>query len=196
MLFTIILGLLFALPAFATDYSFEGGTVTIDSIGVAGSTVTITAVADSGYVLYSVTVTDTSGAALPLVSDGDGVYHFTMPAMEISINVIFQPYYTIETSGGIDSTVESYNISASGSVDSTAAISLNAAKLGSSLILSSGSVLRICTNKTQMVRVYGMNGQLVKAQSVPAGETFVKGLESGFYLVKLSDGTKASVGIR
>lgn len=194
-LFAIIFGLILALPVAAKDYSFEGGTVSIDSLGVAGSTVTIKAVADSGYVLYSVSVTDASGEALPLVEDSAGVYHFTMPAMEISINVVFQPYYSIGTSGAVDSTAESYSISVSGKVDSTAALSPSKMRLGSS-IAASGSALRVSTNKEQMLRVYGVNGRLVKAQSVPAGETSISGLKSGFYLVKLSDGTKASVGIK
>lgn len=195
-LFAIIFGLILALPAAAKDYSFEGGTVSIDSLGVAGSTVTIKAVADSGYVLHSVSVTDTSGEALPLVEDSAGVYHFTMPAMEISINVVFQPYYSIGTSGAVDSTAESYSISVSGKVDSTAALSPSKMRLGSSMIAASGSALRIATNKEQMLRVYGVNGRLVKAQSVPAGETSINGLPSGVYMVKLSDGTKASVGIK
>lgn len=195
--YTFVLGLLFALPAFAsTTYEFEGGTVTVDSIGVAGSTVTMTVEADSGYVLYSITITDSSGSEIGLVDNGDGSYYFVMPDREITINVIFKPIYTITVSGTTDTTGVVEVDSSGSSSSSTSPIVLSPAKLGASVIRSSGSALRISTNTAQTVRVYGVNGRLVKAVSVPAGETFVGGLKSGFYMVKLSDGTKASVGIK
>ena len=54
-----------------------------------GDTVTITVKPDSGYVLNSLTVTDSKGNALKLTDKGDGKYAFTMPAGKVEVNAAF-----------------------------------------------------------------------------------------------------------
>lgn len=171
MCLALFLGLLFAVPSLAsTEIEVEGGTIIVDSLGVAGDVVTISVEPDSGYALYSITVKDTSGSEIGVVANSDGTYYFIMPAKPITIYAVF----ALATSPIVKSSIA----------------------VGSSLIRSSGSQLRISTNKAQQARIYGVNGKLVKSQNLPAGETLVNGLNSGFYMVKLSDGTKASVSIR
>lgn len=178
----LVFGLFFAAPILAdTKYEVDGGTVVVDSLGQAGETVTVKVRPDSGYVLYSLTVSDTSGTNVPTTQKNDSTYYFTMPNKPITINAVFKVAYSIDAEGEVDSTLTS--------IRSTIAF-------GSSAIYGNGSRLRISTNRAQLVRVYGVNGRLVKSQGIPAGDTFIEGLKSGFYMVKLSDGTKASIGIR
>ena len=68
----------------------ENGTVTVSPKNAsAGSTVTITAKPDSGYVLETISVTDKNGNDLKLTDKGNGKYTFTMPASKVEIKVTF-----------------------------------------------------------------------------------------------------------
>lgn len=159
----------------STTIEVDGGVVTLDSLGAAGDIVTITVTPDSGNSIYSVEVLvieDGDTTQVGVVDNGDSTYSFVMPSSPVTVNVTFKPTELM-----------------------TAAIK-SSVVLGSSLVRASGSQLMVRTNKAQKIRVYGANGALVKAQNVPAGETFISGLTSGVYMVKLSDGTKTTVGIK
>lgn len=54
-----------------------------------GTTVTVTAVPDEGYVLEKLTVTDADGKTLPLIGKGDGKYAFSMPASKVTVEASF-----------------------------------------------------------------------------------------------------------
>lgn len=70
--------------------SVPGGTVTVSSKNPAkGSTVTITVKPDSGYRLDYLTVTDASGANIPLVDKGDNKYTFVMPDSKVTLDYAF-----------------------------------------------------------------------------------------------------------
>lgn len=57
----------------------------------AGTTVTLTATADAGYVLDTLTVTGKSGTELTLTPLGDGKYSFKMPAEPVAVKAAFVP---------------------------------------------------------------------------------------------------------
>ena len=57
------------------------------------TTVTLTAAADEGYELKSLTVTDAGGNALELTDKGGGKYTFTMPAGNVTVKAVFLPDY-------------------------------------------------------------------------------------------------------
>jgi len=68
----------------------EHGKVTSNRVNAAcGTTVTLTVTPDSGYVLDTLTVTDSRGNALKLTAKGDGKYTFTMPSRAITVTVRF-----------------------------------------------------------------------------------------------------------
>lgn len=56
-----------------------------------GSAVTVTAEAEEGYVLESLTVTDEKGRELALTDKGGGRYVFTMPGGEVTVEALFVP---------------------------------------------------------------------------------------------------------
>ena len=55
----------------------------------AGSTVTITVLPDSGYVLETISATDRNGNDLKLTDRGNGKYTFTMPGSRVEVKVTF-----------------------------------------------------------------------------------------------------------
>ena len=55
-----------------------------------GVTITITATADGGYVLESLTATDASGKQLTLMPKADGKYTFSMPASAVTVSGTFR----------------------------------------------------------------------------------------------------------
>ena len=68
----------------------ENGTVTVSPKNAsAGSTVTITVLPDSGYVLETISVTDKNGNDLKLTDKSNGKYTFTMPTSKVEIKVTF-----------------------------------------------------------------------------------------------------------
>ncbi|MDE6455794.1 MAG: S-layer homology domain-containing protein, partial [Dysosmobacter sp.] len=56
-----------------------------------GSTVTLTVTPDSGYVLDTLTVTDSRGNEIKLTAQGDGKYTFTMPSRAVTVKATFAP---------------------------------------------------------------------------------------------------------
>lgn len=69
--------------------STKNGTVTVETENVKeGDTVTISAVADSGFLLDSIAVTDREGKEIELI-ELDGKYTFTMPGNTITIKAVF-----------------------------------------------------------------------------------------------------------
>ena len=70
--------------------SVPGGTVTVSrSSAASGSTVTVTPVADDGFRVGEVTVTDAAGKAVTVRDNGDGTWSFTMPASDVTVGVTF-----------------------------------------------------------------------------------------------------------
>ena len=68
----------------------QHGTVTVDpTIADAGDTVTIKTKADTGYVVKSVTVTDTDGNKIDVTAAADGTYSFVMPRKSVKVAVTF-----------------------------------------------------------------------------------------------------------
>jgi hypothetical protein len=73
-----------------TAPSAANGTVTLYAKNAAaGSTVTVTAKPEEGYVLDKLTVTDANGNELTLTSQGDGTYTFVMPDARVSVEALF-----------------------------------------------------------------------------------------------------------
>lgn len=69
----------------------EHGTIrTSRGSASAGSTVTLTAIPDSGYMLDSLTVTDSRGVSLAL-TEKNGRYTFTMPEGAVTVHAVFVP---------------------------------------------------------------------------------------------------------
>ena len=61
------------------------------SFAPGGSTVTLTAVPDSGYGLDTLTVTDSRGDPVKLTGKGGGKYTFTMPGRAVTVKASFAP---------------------------------------------------------------------------------------------------------
>lgn len=84
-----------------TEYSVnipstQGGTVTADSTSVsAGATVTLTVSPETGYGLYSLTITDASGTIASTPGEGN-TYTFTMPQSDVTINATFERVFEIQ----------------------------------------------------------------------------------------------------
>ena len=85
----------------------EYGTITVSPKNAsAGDTVTVTVKPDSGYVLGSLTVTDSKGDELTLTDLGDGRYRFTMPARRVEVKASFVK--TVEVSLFADVMIDAY----------------------------------------------------------------------------------------
>ena len=85
----------------------EYGTITVSPKNAsAGDTVTVTVKPDSGYVLGSLTVTDSKGDELTLTGLGDGRYRFTMPARRVEVKASFVK--TVEVSPFADVMIDAY----------------------------------------------------------------------------------------
>lgn len=70
--------------------SAENGTVKADlDYALNDTTVTVTATADQGYNLDTVTATDKDGNKVALTDKGNGKYTFTMPASEVTVTAKF-----------------------------------------------------------------------------------------------------------
>ena len=68
----------------------DNGTVTSSRTRASkGLMVTLTAKADEGYKLDTITVTDKSGSEIKLTDKGDGKYTFTMPASAVTVKASF-----------------------------------------------------------------------------------------------------------
>ena len=77
--------------------SASNGTVSVDKDRASsGSTVTITAEPDEGYVVGSVTVTDSDGNEITVRDRGNNEYTFTMPSSRVTIEVEFVEDTTVE----------------------------------------------------------------------------------------------------
>lgn len=76
----------------------DHGKVTSDRNNAAnGSTVTLTVIPDSGYMLDTLAVTDSQGNEIKLTDKGNGKYTFTMPNRAVAVNATFVP-----SSGSLD----------------------------------------------------------------------------------------------
>ena len=64
-----------------------------------------------------------------------------------------------------------------------------------SRIRSSGGTLYIDTSAPLDVSITTMAGKLIRHSPLPAGSNHLYGLPAGFYVVRLSNGTTAKVGI-
>ena len=70
----------------------EHGKVTSNRTNTSsGSTVTLTTIPDSGYVLDTLTVTDNRGNKIKLTEKDSGKYTFTMPSGAVTVKAIFVP---------------------------------------------------------------------------------------------------------
>lgn len=70
----------------------EHGKVTASPTNAnSGSTVTLTVTPDSGYMLDTLTVTDSRGNEIKLTAQGGGKYTFTMPSRAVTIKATFSP---------------------------------------------------------------------------------------------------------
>ena len=70
----------------------EHGKVTVSPTSASsGNTVTLTVTPDSGYVLDTLTVTDSRGNEIKLTARGDGKYTFTMPGRAVTVKATFTP---------------------------------------------------------------------------------------------------------
>ena len=68
----------------------DNGTVTSSRKSASrGATVTLTAKADEGYQLDTLTVTDKNGTEIKLTDKGDGKYTFTMPSSAVTVTAVF-----------------------------------------------------------------------------------------------------------
>ena len=77
--------------------NITGGTLTLDKTSaVAGDTVQITATPDSGYELKTLTYTPENGTATPIIVNTNGVGSFTMPAGNVTIDVVFAQLHDID----------------------------------------------------------------------------------------------------
>ena len=93
--------------AVSTPSKTEHGTVTVSPrYAERGDTVTITVKPDSGYVLGSLTVTDSKGNELTLTDKGNGKYTFVMPAGKVEVKASFAK--EIETSPFADVATDAY----------------------------------------------------------------------------------------
>ena len=91
----------------STPSKTENGTVTVSPKSASkGSTVTITVKPDSGYVLGSLTVTDSKGNELKLTDKGNGKYTFTMPSGRVEVKASFTK--EVETSPFADVATDAY----------------------------------------------------------------------------------------
>ena len=70
----------------------EHGKVTSNRVNASGgSTVTLTVTPDSGYVLDTLTVSDSLGNKIKLTAQGGGKYTFTMPSRAVTVKAAFAP---------------------------------------------------------------------------------------------------------
>ncbi len=69
----------------------ENGAVKADTLrAAANGKVTLTVTPDDGYVLDSLTVTDSTGKAVTVTDNGDGTYTFTMPQGGVTVEAAFK----------------------------------------------------------------------------------------------------------
>ena len=68
----------------------ENGTVTLSRTSAPkNAKITLTVQLDQGYKLDKLTVTNSSGEAVPLTDNGDGTYTFTIPAKKVTVTAAF-----------------------------------------------------------------------------------------------------------
>ena len=85
----------------------ENGTVTVTPSNASkGTTVTVNAKPDAGYILGNLEVKDANGNALSLTDKGNGKYTFTMPAGKVEIKANFAK--EVETSPFSDVSTDAY----------------------------------------------------------------------------------------
>ena len=77
--------------SWAIDVSkVSGGQLTVSASRAGkGETITVTAKADSGYVLDKVEVTSAAGSTITLKDKGNGQFTFTMPASKVTVSAVF-----------------------------------------------------------------------------------------------------------
>ena len=86
----------------------EHGSVTVSpDSAAAGDTVAITVTPDKGYILETITVTDSRGNELNLTDKGDGKYTFTMPSGKVEVKATFMDDNTM-LNFFVDVPVDSY----------------------------------------------------------------------------------------
>lgn len=85
----------------------ENGTVSVNPKNAGqGDRVTLTAKADPGYVLETLTVLDSKGNALPLTDKGGGMFTFTMPNGQVEVKAVFAA--EVKTASFRDVPVDAY----------------------------------------------------------------------------------------
>lgn len=67
----------------------NGEVISSHKSAAAGTTITLTAKADKGFALQSLTTRDSSGKELKLTAEGGGKYTFTMPASKVTVTAVF-----------------------------------------------------------------------------------------------------------
>ena len=68
---------------------YSNGTVSVVSSAITGSTVTITASANAGYIVKSMSAATSSGSNVPLTKGGGNTWIFTMPPENVVITPVF-----------------------------------------------------------------------------------------------------------
>ena len=69
--------------------SKNGGVTASHKSAAAGTTITLTAKADKGFALQSLTARDSRGKELKLTAEGGGKYTFTMPGSQVTVTAVF-----------------------------------------------------------------------------------------------------------
>ena len=69
--------------------SKNGGVTASHRSAAAGTTITLTAKADKGFALQSLTARDSRGKELKLTAEGGGKYTFTMPGSQVTVTAVF-----------------------------------------------------------------------------------------------------------
>ena len=93
--------------AVSTPGKTENGTVSVNTKNARqGDRVTLTAKADPGHVLETLTVLDSKGKALPLTDKGGGMFTFTMPNGQVEVKAVFAA--EVKTASFRDVPVDAY----------------------------------------------------------------------------------------
>ena len=121
-----------AIPDFGVSVNdSENGSVRVDpDTAKAGSTVTITTAPNDGYKVSAVTVTDANGQPVDVAAGGDGIYTFTQPAADVTVNVTFAKESSGSSTGGTTGGAAHYTPDVSISDGGSVSVSPRAPKAG------------------------------------------------------------------
>ena len=121
-----------AIPDFGVAVNdSENGSVSVDpATAKAGSTVTITTAPNDGYKVDGVTVTDANGQPVDVTAGEDGIYTFTQPAADVTVNVTFAKESSGGSTGGTTGGVAHYTPDVAHNDGGTVSVTPRAPKAG------------------------------------------------------------------